>query len=290
MADPWTLHLIAPALGLSASGVLLAFSRAEATERSGWVATPVAPLHVLAGVLAVGVVAHAVATGTSLAGLFRWLLGLGAAAGAIAAVWTAVQLRRHVELLRKSPPVHVDATTVATAPPGAGRWVVMAGRLGAAGGVWSPGGVRCAFYDAELRGPAADGRDTALARERGASLPITLYGERAEVEVSFSAQRTSAPVERRRSRVQVEDGPLLDLISSEAVGPLGAPVLGIGRLERTSRGGWRLVGAGGGGAPLVLPGQREAAARRWESEGRRWMLVAVPLAALAAVCLGHIAR
>jgi len=290
VADPWTLHLIAPALGLSASGVLLAFSRAEASERSGWVATPLAPLPVLAGCLVVGVVAHAVATGTSLAGLFRWLLGLGAAVGAVAATWTAVQLRRHVALLRGSPAVEVDATTSGAAPPGTGRWVVLAGRLGAAGGVWSPGGVRCAFYDAELCGPTAEGKDTVLAHERGASLPIVLCGERGQVEVSFSPQRTSAPIQRRRSRVQVEDGPLLDLISLESVGPLGAPALGIGRLERNPRGGWRLVGAGGGGAPIVLPEERQAAVRRWRSEERRWLLVAAPLAALAAVCLGGLVR
>lgn len=289
MADPWALHLIAPALGLSASGVLLVFSRAEASERSGWVATPLAPLPVLAGFLLVGVVAHAVATGTSLAGLFRWALGLGAAAGCVAAAWTAVQLRQHVELLRRSPPVDVDTTTAARTGPVAGKWVVLAGRLGAAGGVWSPGGVRCAFYDSELRTPSS-AEGGVLSRERGASLPIVLCGERGRVEVSFSPLRTAAPVKPRRSRVQVEDGPLLDLISSEAVGPLGARALGIGRLERTPRGCWRLVGAGGGGAPIVLPDQCAAAARRWKSEERRWWLVAMPLAALAAVCLGHLVR
>jgi len=147
--------------------------------------------------------------------------------------------------------------------------------------------VHCAFYDAELRNPGEGQRDGVLARERGASLPITLCGDRARVELSFSPHRTAAPVERRPSRVQVEDGPLLALVSSESVGPIGAPALGIGRLERTARGDWRLVGAGGGGAPLVLPAERESAVRRWKREQWRWFGVAVPLAALAAVCLGH---
>jgi hypothetical protein len=284
VADPWTLDLIAPALGLGASGALLAFQRPD--RRGPWVATPLAPLPVLAGFLGLGVAAQALATGTTLAGLFRWMLGLGAALGSIAALWTAVQLRRHVQLLRRSQPVDVDATTQTTA---VGQWVVLAGRLGAAGGVWSPGGVRCAFYDAELRSPDSEHGGAVLTRERGASLPITLCGERGRVEVSFSPHRAAAPVESRRSRVQVEEGPLLDLVSSESVGPLGADALGIGRLERDSRGEWRLVGAGGGGAPLVLAGQRETAARRWKAEERRWLVVAVPLAALAAVCLGHLA-
>ena len=128
-----------------------------------------------------------------------------------------------------------------------------------------------------------------LARERGASFPIALCGERARVEVSFSPNRSAAPVEQRRSRVQVEHGPLLDLVSFEAVAPIGAPALGIGRLERTARCDWRLVGAGGGAAALILPEQRDAAATRWKREAWRWLGVAVPLAGLAAVCLGRLA-
>ncbi|HEY1907118.1 MAG TPA: hypothetical protein VGG91_13815, partial [Myxococcaceae bacterium] len=81
--------LLAPALGLGASGALLAV-RGTAVQRHVPIIAPgLAPLPVLAGLLLGGVMAVALAAGTPAGSLLRWALGIAAAAGCLAAGWTA---------------------------------------------------------------------------------------------------------------------------------------------------------------------------------------------------------
>lgn len=290
--------VLAPALGLGASGALLAVRGTAMQRQVPVIAPPLAPLPVLAGMLLTGAVAVTLAAGTPVGSVLRWALGLAAVAGCLAAGWTAGQLWRHAELLRSARPVTVDDALGLPPLQREGRWFLVDGRLGAAGEVTSPGGVVCAFYDAELRlvGPRGEpGR--LVGRERGASLPLELRGIRRRLQVRFSPLRAAAPVSIRRVLVPFEpqageipaDGAraAVEVLSWESVGKLGTRALALGKLEPDPRGGWRLVGILGGAAPLVLPSEQHSAAAAWRSEAWRWSGVAVPLAVLAALCFGR---
>jgi len=290
--------VLAPVLGLGASGALLAV-RATAVQRQVPVIAPaVAPLPVLAGLLLGGVLAFAVAAGTPAGWVVRWSLGIAASVGCLAAGWTAGQLWRHAELLRDAHACTVDEAIHLPAWERDGRWLLLDGRLGSPGEVTSPGGVVCAFYEAELRRVGMRGEPGRLvARERAVSLPLELRGLRTSVRLRFSPTRAAAPVAIRRVLVGLEQGsdevlaegdpPAIELLSWESVGKLGARALALGKLEQERSGGWRLVGVAGGAAPVVLPTEQESAAAAWRSEAWRWSGVAAPLAVLAALCFGH---
>ncbi len=290
--------ILAPALGLGASGALLAVRGTAVQRHVPTIAPPVAPMPVLAGLLLGGVLAFAFAAATPAGWVLRWALGVAAGGGCIAAGWTAGQLWRHAELLRFAHPCTVDEAINLPAWERDGRWLLLDGRLGSSGAVTSPGGVVCAFFDAELRliGPRGEpGR--VVARERAASLPLELRGLRKSVGLRYSSTRAAAPVcirrvlvpiERERGEVPAEgEQPLVEVLSWESVGKLGARALALGKLERDRGGGWRLVGIAGGAAPVVLPTEKESAAAAWRSEAWRWSGVAVPLAVLAALCVGR---
>jgi hypothetical protein len=290
--------LLAPALGLGASGALLAV-RGTAVQRHVPVIAPaLAPIPVLAGLLLGGVLAFALAAGTPAGWFLRWCLGVAASLGCVGAGWTAGQLWRHAELLRDAHACTVDEAIHLPAWERDGRWLLLDGRLGSRGEVTSPGGVVCAFYEAELRRVGERGAPGRLvARERAVSVPLELRGLRTSVRLRFSPTRAAAPVAIRRVLVGIEEGPdevpaegdppTVELLSWESVGKLGARALALGKLERERDGGWRLVGIAGGAAPVVLPTEQESAAAAWRSEAWRWSGVAAPLAVLAALCFGH---
>jgi len=290
--------VIAPALGLGASGALLAVRGTQVQRHVPMIAPGVAPLPVLAGLLLGAVLAAALAAGTPVGGLLRWGLGVAAALGCGAAGWTAGQLWKHAELLRFARPCTVDEAIHLPAWERNGRWLVLDGRLGSTGEVTSPGGVVCAFYEAELRTVGHRGTPgRLLARERAASLPLELRGVGTSVRLRFSPSRAAAPVCIRRVLVRMEHGAAdvpaeggserVEVLSWESVGKLGARALALGKLERDRGGGWRLVGIGGGAAPVVLPTEQESASAAWRAEAWRWSGVALPLAVLAALCLGR---
>jgi hypothetical protein len=262
------------------------------------IAPTLAPLPVLAGMLLAAVLAAALATGTAAGSVLRTILGLAAGGGCIAAGWTAGQLWRHAELLRLAAPCTVDEAIHLPAWERDGRWLVLDGRLAANGEVTSPGGVVCAFYQAELRMVGERGEPGHLvAREHAASLPLELVGHRESVRIRFSPIRAATPVSIRRVLVPLEpdrgqvtaegEAETVEVLSWESVGKIGARALGLGKLERDRAGGWRLVGLAGGAAPIVLPTEQESAAAAWRGEAWRWSGVAVPLALLAALCFGR---
>jgi len=290
--------VLAPALGLGASGALLAVRGTTLRRHVPAIAPALAPLPVLAGMLLAGVLALVLATGTPVGSVLRWVLGVAAGAGCVAAGWTAGQLWRHAELLRDAQACTVDEAIHLPSWERDGRWLLLDGRIGSSGKVTSPGGGVCAFYEAELRLVGERGEPgRLLARERAASLPLELCGLRSSVRLRFSAARAAAPVGIRRVLVpidgEVDEVPAegaqasVEVLSWESVGKLGARALALGKLERDREGAWRLVGIAGGAAPVVLPTEQESAADAWRSEAWRWSGVAVPLAVLAALCLGH---
>jgi hypothetical protein len=290
--------VLAPALGLGASGALLAVRGTTIQRHVPVIAPALAPLPVLAGLLLSGVLALVLAAGTPVGSVLRWLLGAAAAAGCLAAGWTAGQLWRHAELLRDAHPCTVDEAVHIPAWERDGRWLLLDGRLGSSGEVTSPGGVVCAFYEAELRLVGDRGEPgRLLARERAASLPLELRGLGTSVRLRFSPARAAAPVAIRRVLVPLEnegggvhaegERASVEVLSWESVGKLGARALALGKLEADGDDGWRLVGIGSGAAPVVLPTEQESAADAWRSEAWRWSGVAVPLAVLAALCFGH---
>jgi len=290
--------VLAPALGLGASGALLAVRGSPLQRQVPLVAPALAPLPVLAALLVAGVLSSVLAAGTPLGWLLRWMLGLAAGLGCGGAGWTAGQLWKHSELLRLAPPRPVDEVLELPVRERTGRWFVLDGRLGGSGEVTSPGGIVCAFYEAELRSVGDRGEPgRLLARERAASIPVELRGVRRSVSVRFSPLRAAAPVCIRRVLVPVERdtadvpaegaGESVEVLSWESVGKLGARALAVGKLEPDGRGGWRLVGVAGGAAPLVLPTEQESAASAWRGEAWRWAGVAMPLAVLAALCFGR---
>ena len=133
--------VLAPALGLGASGALLAV-RATAVQRQvPVIAPPLAPLPVLAGMLLSAAVAVSLFGDTTAGSVLRWALGVAALAGCLAAGWTAGQLWRHAELLRSARPCAVDDALALPGPDRGRKWLLVHGRLGAAGEVTSPGGV-----------------------------------------------------------------------------------------------------------------------------------------------------
>jgi hypothetical protein len=252
----------------------------------------------LAGMLLGGALAVAFAAGTPVGGFLRWVLGLASLGGCVAAGWTAGQLWRHAELLRFAHPCTVDEAIHLPAWEREGRWLVLDGWLGASGEVTSPGGVVCAFYQAELRLVGERGAPGRLvARERAVSLPLQLRGLSESVWLRFSPSRAAAPVAIRRVLVPPDHDPrevpaqgtppAVEVLSWESVGKLGARALALGKLEPDRGGGWRLVGIAGGAAPVVLPTEQDSAAAAWRSEAWRWSGVAVPLAVLAGLCLGR---
>jgi len=290
--------VLAPALGLGASGALLAVRGTTVQRHVPVIAPALAPLPVLAGLLLAGVLALVLAAGTPAASVLRWILGSAAAAGCAAAGWTAGQLWRHAELLRDAQACTVDEAVHLPPWERDARWLLLDGRLGSSGQVTSPGGVVCAFYEAELRLVGERGEPgRLLSRERAASLPLELRGLRTSVRLRFSSARAAAPVGIRRVLVPIEnetdevpaegEQASVEVLSWESVGKLGARALALGKLELDRDGAWRLVGIAGGAAPVVLPTEQESAAAAWRSEAWRWSGVAVPLAVLAALCFGH---
>lgn len=176
---------------------------------------------------------------------------------------------------------------------------LFAGRLDASEEVTSPGGVVCAFYEAEVRSLEADGRKGALlAAERSQSPWVYLRGERHRAAIAFVA--AEGPTKLRRCRAGGElafalprslaaGPPPADAVSHERVGKLGEPCLVLGRLERGPAEGSYVVCSGLGGRPLVLLASdpREVAAKLVRRAWGRFLGALVGCLAAAYLLAGH---
>jgi len=201
---------------------------------------------------------------------------LGLAAG-LALLGSRARLR--ADALRGSAPRSIDEAVAELRAGKEPGWGVYQGRLGASDPVTSPGGVVCAFYDAELRSTGDQGRKGPLiSQERAYALLITVRGERAEAAVSFSPSTMLAPVRVLRCQTDprlvepeagelVQGRPVEEVLSYERVGKLGDHCLVVGELQRgPAPGSYVLRGKQGGPAMLVLgtegPGMGQKLSRR----------------------------
>nr|WP_226994312.1 hypothetical protein [Myxococcus hansupus] len=195
--------------------------------------------------------------------------------------------------LRGSAPVPLEEAVEALRAGKAPGWGVYHGVLEAEPALTSPGGVPCAFFDAEVREVAADGRRGALlSRERAYAPVLSLRGRRVQATVVFSPASLMAPVEVRRCKAlpgtvpaswyqtpHPEDGSALagspsgdsarreepeshlepEALSWERVGTVGESCLVVGELRRGSTEGSYVLSGREGGAALVVLGPQAPA-------------------------------
>jgi hypothetical protein len=181
--------------------------------------------------------------------------------------------RFRADLLRASVPRSLDEAVAALRAGHAPGWGVYRGSLDAAEALSSPGGVPCAFFEAEVREVAEDGRKgPLLSRERAYASELVLRGERVGASVRFAPSSLMAPVEVRRCRALpgavpaswYEDAPETEAapqaaatepeaLSWERVGTPGETCFVVGELRRGPReGSYVLCGRDGGPALMVL--------------------------------------
>lgn len=244
-------------------GVAFAFGRKDARQF-----TPRVPLiwfgllGAFSLVLVTDSLPAALTVSSDVAGRGMGLGLLGIAAG-LALLGSRARLR--ADVLKGSAPKSVDAAIAELRAGKEPGWGVYQGRLGASEPVTSPGGVVCAFYEAELRATGDQGRKgSLLSQEKGYSLLITVRGEKAEAAVSFSPSTMLAPVRVLRCQTDtrlvepeagelVQGKPVEEVLSYERVGKLGESCLVVGELQRgPAPGSYVLRGKQGGPAMLVL--------------------------------------
>lgn len=259
--------LIGPLVAMGLCGFMVlafTFGRRDAREASsrlplGWF-----------GLLALGFALIAVG---SASGRSWTLLAEGSVlkAGAIGLIVLAAALvllgsraRTRADTLVGSAPRSLDEAVAELRAGRAPGWGVYRGRLAASEELTSPGGVACAFYDAEVRAVMPDGsRGPLLCNERAYAELVSLRGDKAEVTVSVAPSMLMAPVHIRRceeSRLPMcpevyarAEGHPLEALSWERVGRMGETCLVVGELRAgPAPGTYVLRGRDGGPAMLVL--------------------------------------
>lgn len=214
-------------------------------------------------------------------------LGLGLLVLAAGLAVRGSRTRSRADLIRASAPLPLDEAVAALRAGRAPGWGVYQGRLEAAELLTSPGGEPCAFFEAEVRAVAPDGRKgPLLARERAYAPALVLRGERVRASVRFSPASLLAPVEVRRCQavpglvpascyeqapasVSGAAGAPPEALSWERVGAPGEKCLVVGELRRGPEEGTYLVSGRGGGAALVVLGP-EALATGGSLARRAW--------------------
>jgi hypothetical protein len=207
------------------------------------------------------------------AGPFLWVApgvlgdGMGfallVAAAGLAVAGSRVRVR--ADALRAEAPRSIDEGVAALREGRSPGWGVYRGRLASSDQVTSPGGVVCAFYEAELRGIMPDGsKGPLLSVERAYAPALQVRGEKAEAAVSFSPKLLLAPtrilrcqmgkpLEGASTGVPVEGGAVEESLSYERVGKLGEECLVVGELRRGPMPGvYELRGKQGGPAMVIL--------------------------------------
>ncbi|MCP3103633.1 hypothetical protein LZ198_32590 [Myxococcus sp. K15C18031901] len=241
---------------------------------------------------------------------------LGAALLVLAALAAVrgTRVRSGAELLRASAPRRLDDAVAALRSGQGSGWGVYQGTLDAENALVSPGGVHCAFYEAEVREVAADGRKgPLLSRERAFPPELALRGLHSRATVRFSPVSLMASVLPRRcrelptlARVSLREeasvlgsaragGPAERMdaaepraLSWECVGAAGDSCFVVGELTRgAAAGSFLLRGRGGGPALLVLGAEAEATRGTLARRAWRHFTVAATLSILAAAMLSR---
>jgi len=211
--------------------------------------------------------------------------GLLVAAAGLAVMGSRSRVR--ADALRAEAPRSLDEGVEALRQGQAPRWGVYRGRLAASDQVTSPGGVVCAFYEAELRGVKPDGgKGSLLSVERAYAPVLQMRGERTQAALSFSPSLLLAPLRVRPCRVgtpaevapgleaPVEGAPPEEALSYERVGKLGEECLVVGELRPGPVAGvYELRGRQGGPAMVLLGNSGEGMGARLAR--RAWTLFAL---------------
>jgi hypothetical protein len=253
------------AAGMSAL-VLAAFAFGRKDARAS---TPQWPLAWF-GLLAVAFAVVAMRYG---AGPLHWVSpevfgdGVGFALLMVAAGLAVVgsRIRVRADALRAEAPRSLDEGVAALRQGRSPGWGVYRGRLVSSDQVTSPGGVVCAFYEAELRGVMPDGsKGPLISVERAYAPVLQVKGERVEAAVSFSPKLLLAPMRIRRCQMEkplaetgtgvpAEGMKVEEALSYERVGKLGEECLVVGELRQGPVPGvYELRGKQGGPAMMIL--------------------------------------
>ncbi|WPB81984.1 hypothetical protein KYC5002_23080 [Archangium violaceum] len=253
------------AAGLGAL-VVAAFAFGRKDARAFMPSWPMAWFGLLAGLFALVALRYR-------AGPFMWVSpgklgeGLGLAFLVVAAGLAVLGSRIWVraDALRAEAPRSIDEGVVELRAGRSPGWGVYRGRLASSEQVTSPGGVVCAFYEAELRGVMPDGsKGPLLSMERAYAPVLRVRGARAEAAVSFSPELLLSPVRILRCQmsqplaetgtgVPAEGQVVEESLSYERVGRLGEECLVVGELRRGPVPGvYELRGKQGGPAMVIL--------------------------------------
>lgn len=221
----------------------------------------------------------------------------------IAGAWVALKgtrARLHADALCEGAASSVDEGVQMLRVTGKDAHVgVFRGRLSAAEEVTSPGGIVCAFYDAELRQVAADGRKGALISSERAYAPLlSVRGERAEVGVRFSPTTLHAPVQIHRCLTSAQLAscdersayagapPVEEALSYERVGKLGEACVVVGELRPgPAPGSYVLQGMRSGPALLAMGEDVERLGRAFARRSWGFFAVAAGLVMASAFLL-----
>ncbi len=224
------------------------------------------------------------------------LLGGALVIAAAGLAFRGTRARRRAELWLSASPRSIDAAIDAARDGDELCEGVFRARIGAAEQVTSPGGIVCAFYEADLRAPEEDGeKGPLLSRERGHSTPVYLVGERVSCALRFHPRLAWAPLHVRRCQVGgrlalgaepafVSGAPPEDALSYERVGKIGEECIASGRLVRNGEGRYELVGFAGS-PPMLAVG---TAPERVGARFRRTSWWAFGLAACCTVVAAYV--
>ena len=213
-------------------------------------------------------------------------MGAGLLVGAAGLATVGSRVRVRADTLKAEAPRGIDEGVAALRQGEAPHWGVYKGRLAASDQVTSPGGVVCAFYEAEVRGVRADGtRGPLLSVERAYAPLLQVRGQNVEAALSFSPRLLLAPQQTRPcllgsmpaevgpSNVPVEGLPPEEAVSHERVGKLGEECLVVGELRQGPIPGvYELRGRQGGPALVILGNSGESTGTQLSR--RAWRLFA----------------
>ncbi len=205
-------------------------------------------------------------------------IGLLVVAAGLAVVGSRIRLS--ADTLLGEAPRSLDEGVEALRAGCSPGWGVYRGRLASSDTLLSPGGVVCAFYEAELRVALPDGRKGSLLSVERAYAPVLwVRGTRVRAAVSFSPKRMLTPQRISRSGLGVvpgapkKDRPEEGVLSYERVGRLGEECLVVGELRNgPAPGVYELRGRKGGPAMVILGEARAETGRALAH--RAWKLFA----------------
>ena len=281
MALRWVLAPL-HATGLSAQ-VVAAFAFGRRDARAFMPRWPMVWFGLLAVLFALVALRHGVGPQTWVApGAVGRGVGLGLLVVAAGLAVEGSRTRLSADTLRGEPPRSLDEGVEVLRAGCSPGWGVYRGRLASSDELLSPGGVVCAFYEAELRGALPDGRKGPLLSVERAYAPVLwVRGARVQAAVSFSPQRMLTPQRIRRCGPRVVPGVLEkgqpeeeeEVLSYERVGKLGEECLVVGELRKGPVPGvYELRGRRGGPAMVILGEAGEETGARLAR--RAWKLFA----------------